>query len=95
MGDMGEGWAEHKKQRQEKKASNRESSANRLDEIGIPYVSKNGGAHLIVSIYGVDTKKQQIIDFWPGTGKWIVRSGEKGRGIRSLLEEANKRRGKS
>lgn len=80
MGDMGEGWAEYHKERQEKRASNRASSTKILEEKGISFERKNMGAHLIVST------KEGKIDFWPGTGKWIVRGGKKGAGIKNLLK---------
>jgi hypothetical protein len=66
-----------KKRSQEKRASNRESGARILTEAGIPYESKNGGAHLVVG---------ERYDYWPGTGLWIHReTRHKGRGIRGLI----------
>ena len=57
----------------DKRTSNRESSAEILKENGIDFVSHNGGAHLVVN---------GSIDFWPGTGKFMVRTnGGKGRGV--------------
>lgn len=48
---------------------------------GIRFESKNFGYHLIVE------GKQSIIDFWPSTGKFIVRQNrKKGHGIGKLLE---------
>ena len=68
-----------KEQSQERRANNRESSAAILTNKGIPFESKNGGAHLIVN--GGE------VDFWPGTGKWIFRQSRKqGRGVRQLLK---------
>ncbi len=62
---------------QAKRASNREQSAARLTREGIAFVSKNGGAHLIVL---------GSIDLWPGTGLFIDRKTRvKGRGIKRLL----------
>lgn len=77
--DMGEMWNEVKKERQGKRASNRENSAEYLKQRGIPFISKNGGAHLIVE------GKECFIDFWPGTGKWHSRNGYKGFGVRNLM----------
>lgn len=77
--DMGEMWNEVKKERQEKRASNRENSADYLAQRGIPFVSKNAGAHLIVE------GSECFIDFWPGTGKWHSRNGDKGFGVRNLV----------
>lgn len=76
--DMGEVWREYKAARQAKRADNRESSAAILAEAGIPFVSKNEGAHLIV---------RNDIDFWPGTGLWRVRgSTQRHRGVSKLLK---------
>lgn len=74
---MGEMFNALKKARQEKRASNRESSAATLLAAGIEFESKNLGAHLIVG----------NIDFWPGTGLWIVRgSNQKRRGVLKLIK---------
>lgn len=64
----------------EKRASNRENSAEYLTQREIPFTSKNQGAHLIVEGYNC------FIDFWPGTGKWHSRCGIKGFGVRNLVE---------
>jgi len=77
--DMAEFWRDVKEARQEKRANNRASSAALLAEAGVPFASKNMGAHLIVE------GKDCFIDFWPGTGKWISRNGQKGFGVRNLL----------
>ena len=58
---------------------NRENSADYLAQREIPFVPKNGGAHLIVE------GKDCFIDFWPGTGKWHSRCGKKGFGVRNLV----------
>ena len=62
---------------QEKRAGNRDQSARLLTEAGIPFESKNGGAHLIVA---------GRYDFWPGTGLWMARGDHsKRRGVRNLI----------
>ena len=71
-------WNDFKEISQEKRARNRESSADYLKTNGIAFVSKNSGAHLIV------TNGSGLIDFWPGTGKWNSRCGKKGRGVMAL-----------
>lgn len=72
------GWAGES---QARRADNRESSANILTEHGVQFETKNMGAHLIVSHDG------HVIDFWPGTGKYIPRSGGRpGRGVFNLLK---------
>lgn len=66
---------------QKRRASNRESSADLLSQADIQFDSKNGGAHLIVSHGG------KVIDFWPGTGKFIPRGfGKEGRGVFNLMK---------
>lgn len=76
--DMGALWREHAAARQVKRADNREASASMLRDAGIPFVSKNEGAHLIV---------RNDIDFWPGTGLWRVRgSTQRHRGVSKLLK---------
>lgn len=77
--EMGEMFNALKKERQEKRADNRESSAEYLRQRGIPFVEKNMGAHLIVE------GRECFIDFWPGTGKWHSRCGKKGFGVRNLV----------
>lgn len=70
-------WREVKKRGQEKRANNRDRSTEILVLAGIPFVSKNNGAHLIVA---------ERFDFWPGTGLWMERGkAQKHRGIRSLV----------
>ena len=79
MSDIGEMWAAQREASQAKRASNREQSARLLASTGIPFVSRNGGAHLIVG-------EPPFADFWPGTGKFIERgSNRSGRGVKNLL----------
>lgn len=80
MSDVGETFNALKKHSQEKRASNREQSAQMLENKEIPFEEKNHGAHLIVE--GVDC----YIDFWPGTGRWITRNGERGFGVKNLIK---------
>lgn len=80
MGDVGDDYRALREESQKKRADNRKSSAIYLQENGIPFEPKNGGAHLVVE--GHDC----FIDFWPGTGKWITRNGHKGFGVRNLIE---------
>lgn len=78
MGDMRDDFRAMKQRSQEKRAGNREASAELLRAAGIEFVSKNEGAHLIV---------EGRIDFWPGTGRWIVRSDKRidRRGVKALI----------
>jgi hypothetical protein len=81
--DMGDMWREFKRQGQEKRGKNRETSPAMLKAAGIEFEEKNGGAHLVVRHNG------HTVDFWPGTGKWITRGGRftvKSRGVKKLIE---------
>lgn len=84
MSEIGEFYGSLKKHQQEKRADNREKSANLLTAAGIVFTTNNGGAHLIVE--GADC----YIDFWPGTGRWRTRKGQAGFGVRNLLKELSK-----
>ena len=79
MSDLGEIFNEMKAQSKQRRAHNSAQSPKLLELDGIGFVSKNNGAHLIVEGAG------RVIDFWPGTGKWIERGGAKGRGVRPLI----------
>lgn len=57
-----------RKESQEKRAYNRERSTALLTKYGVEFTIHNGGAHIIVK-YG-----NKLIDFYPGTGKWSIRS---------------------
>ncbi|MDW6094020.1 hypothetical protein SBX64_15890 [Vibrio rhizosphaerae] len=66
-----------------KKRENQKSSATMLDSNGIKYESKNGGNHLIV--HGLSI----VADFWPSTGKFIIRGDKRHfRGVRLLIKIA-------
>lgn len=65
---------------QERREANRERSADILKHHNIQFSSNNSGAHLVV------TWGEKLIDFWPGTGKFIVRDEAKHRrGVFNLL----------
>ena len=80
MGDVGDDFRAFKKLGQENRARNRKNSPSVLTDHGVEFESKNMGAHLIVT--GADC----LIDFWPGTGKWIARNGKRGFGVFNLLK---------
>lgn len=89
MGDMGDDFNALKKERQEKRADNRHQSALILQRAGIVFESKNVGAHLIV------LAGRTVVDFWPGTGKWIPRGQkESRRGVRNLIKFVEQERAK-
>lgn len=72
----------------ERRAHNRESSADILNKAGVPFTTNNGGVHLIVA-HGA-----WLVDFWPGTGLWRAHLSHpdqrkfhsKGRGVFSMLK---------
>lgn len=72
-------WRSYREASQQKRANNREQSAEYLRQHGIPFTTNNYGAHLIVEGHTC------FIDFWPGTGKWHSRDGTKGFGVRNLV----------
>lgn len=86
MGDMGDDFNAMRAASKVKRANNRQSSSEFLLTRGWDFVSYNAGAHLVV------VSQERIVDFWPGTGKWIARSGQKssafqpasGRGVLGL-----------
>ncbi|MCP4052478.1 MAG: hypothetical protein GY739_05300 [Mesoflavibacter sp.] len=80
MGDTGDDFRAWKEHGQKKRTDNREHSPKILESEGIRFDRKNMGAHLIV--HGND----ETIDFWPGTGKWIVRGGKTSRGVFPLIK---------
>lgn len=86
MGDMGEMWKDLKKIQQKKRSNNRIGGAELLNEAGIKFETKNAGAHLIVQ--GND----ELIDFWPGTGRWMVRRGKTGFGVNNLIKLIEKQK---
>jgi hypothetical protein len=75
---------------QDKRRKNREWSAEYLRKLGINFTTNNGGVHLMIS------QQETIVDFWPGTGKWIVRPTREqkkleGRGVLNLVKELRRR----
>ena len=82
MGDMGELFNAMRVAGRERRASNRETSPAILREHGISFEVKNDGAHLVVKHNGFTA------DFWPGTGKYQVRTkGWYRRGVFNLLRD--------
>jgi hypothetical protein len=76
---MGEIWNIIKSESVEKRRRNRENGPKLLTERGFDFKSRNDGAHLIVEVEAVR------VDYWPGTGKWISKTGIQGRGVFRLL----------
>lgn len=74
-----------------KRARNREMSTQLLKENGIEFRPSNNGSHLIIDHVDNNLPKSVdsgTIDFWPGTGVFVVRNKYKtrGRGIFKLLK---------
>lgn len=64
-----------------KRSKKRKLGKAELFAAGIPFESKNGGAHLIVK-----PGTPERVDFWPGNGLWKETSGDAtGRGLESLF----------
>ena len=80
MGDVGDTFNVWKEDGKKRRESNRANSPGILSDKGVKFTSKNSGAHLIVE--GTDC----LIDFWPGTGKFITRQGKHGRGVFNLIK---------
>lgn len=73
-----EEWAGVKSESKARRADNRAKSADILTDNDIKFTSHNGGTHLVV---------EARVDFWPGTGLWMVRNTKiKRRGVFNLLK---------
>ena len=80
--DMGDMWRDVHADSRKKRAKNRVSSEAMLRAAGIAYEWRANGGHLIIEVGG-----RLGIDFWPGTGLWIVRGHtERNRGVESLIK---------
>lgn len=77
-------WRGYRAMRAEKRSQNRESSAQILERHEVTFLTRNSGAHLIIT-------EPTRIDFWPGTGLFIVsKTGTRGRGVQALLKEVSR-----
>lgn len=86
MSDLGEAFGAWRAMKQAKRASNREQSKHMLEQAGISFETHNDGVHLIVQA------GRMVVDFWPGTGLWIVRGlkiQRRRRGVRELIKYIN------
>ncbi len=99
MGDVGDTFRAARDQKvgesKRRRRRYREHAPKVLEAAGLAFASKNGGAHLIVKKAGRVAKPdcETWVDFWPGTGLWIVRlrgdiksKQSRGRGIFNLLQ---------
>lgn len=96
--DMGDMWRAHQQAGQQRRANNRITSPRILATYGVSFTSHNGGGHLIIR-HG-----DAVVDFWPGTGKYVPRTlgtiepggtltkadSKAGRGVRNLLRMLDK-----
>lgn len=80
MGEMIENFKILKEIDKTERSSRREQAPAILKNHDIFFESKNNGAHFIVE------GKNCLIDFWPGTGKWISRKGKRGFGLVELIK---------
>lgn len=79
--DMSDFWRDVRAAHQQKRANNRIDNAAMLLAAGLKFETKNFGAHLVVRALG------RTVDFWPGTGLWIVRNTKlQGRGVQHLID---------
>lgn len=75
-------WEAHREESKQRRADNRDASAQILLDKGVTFTTHNDGAHLIVKFGGA------VADFWPGTGKYHLRSEVKyKRGVFNLLKD--------
>ena len=63
-----------------KRGRNRARCLERLIKENINFENKNDRIHIIISEKGL------TIDYWPGTGRYKVRNGKTGFGIKNLLK---------
>ena len=76
-------WKHERAEQKIEKANRRANAPEYLRQAEIEFESKNGGAHLVV--YG----KNGVIDFWPGTERFIDRkTRKKNFGLDKLLKHA-------
>lgn len=75
--------SEQSKKKSKKKSKRRDQSPKLLKKAGISFRSSKDGVHLVVK------GKRCTIDFWPGTGTWIVRNRKRGCGVGNLIQYIN------
>lgn len=74
-------WAELHAALKARREHNKRSSPGLLKGAGLDFDVHNGGSHIVVRTQG-----GQVVDFWPSTGKWIVRGQTHQRGgVRKLI----------
>lgn len=80
--DIAETWRLLNEMKAAKRAYNRQASARLLEKSGIPFNTKNNGAHLILKFGKI------WANLWPGTGLWTTYTPNKikGRGVANLIK---------
>lgn len=89
--DIGEIFAARREEGKLRKASNRCTSTVLLESHNVHFEVKNDGHHLICRFGG------KTADFWPGTGKYGIRTGSSKpvlyrRGVFNLLRDLGVKR---
>lgn len=79
--EISEAFAALKADRKIRRSKNSESSLKILTDLAIFFELKNYGTHVIVKHSG------KTCDFWPSTGRWIIRGGKNGRGVFQMIKE--------
>ena len=79
MGEMIEVFQAVKRLNQSHAAQMRQLIPEELKRRGIVFTTHNEGAHPIVET------NHGLVDYWPGTGKWVAREGARGYGLDGLL----------
>jgi hypothetical protein len=81
MSDIGNDFKAIRRERQDRRAANRENSALILQAHGIDFESKADGTHLIIK------SKSDTIHFYPGTGLWMLQGdNQRNRGVHGLIK---------
>ncbi|MDE2020345.1 MAG: hypothetical protein KGJ13_08425 [Patescibacteria group bacterium] len=62
--EITEMWRDIHRAQQEKRASNRENGAAQLTALGIPFESKNNGAHFRLGTLRRSTTLREFVDFY-------------------------------
>lgn len=74
---LAEKFRARREESQARRERHRQMAPEMLRQAGFRFLERNDGAHLIV---------EDRVDFWPGTGRWMVRtSGRVGYGIVNLI----------
>lgn len=80
-----ESWRNYRKDKQTKRQQNKDDSTFLLNQADVSYTEHNDVLHLIIQ------HNEDIIDFYPSTGLWIVRKKNyQRRGIGKLLKYLQK-----